>query len=110
MKFEVIDGETTYTPAAEPKPSTLITISNTAELYGHATGAVAKNANGENVKVEYQDATSAEKWSTTIPENAGRYLVRATDTNTGDVAYGIYTITKACLLYTSVQGHRQLQA
>ena len=95
MKFEVIDGETTYTPAAEPKPSTLITISNTAELYGHATGAVAKNANGENVKVEYQDATSAEKWSTTIPENAGRYLVRATDTNTGDVAYGIYTITKA---------------
>ena len=95
MKFEVVNDATTYTPAAEPKPSTLITISNTAELYGHATGAVAKNANGENVKVEYQDATSAEKWSTTIPENAGRYLVRATDTNTGDVAYGIYTITKA---------------
>ena len=47
------------------------------------------------MKVEYQDATSAEKWSTTISENAGRYLVRATDTNTGDVAYGIYTITKA---------------
>ena len=92
MKFEVIDGETTYTPAAEPKPSTLITISNTAELYGEATGAVAKNTKGETVKVEYQNGTG---WSTTIPENAGRYLVRATDTNTGDVAYGIYTITKA---------------
>lgn len=97
MKFEVVKDAAVAqkVDAAEPQPSTLITISNTAELYGHATGAVAKNANGENVKVEYQDATSAEKWSTTISENAGRYLVRATDTNTGDVAYGIYTITKA---------------
>ena len=96
MKFEVIDGETTYAPAAEPKPSTLIYISDTATLYtadaAKRVGVTAKNSKGENVTVEYQNGTV---WSTAIPENAGRYLVRATDTNTGDVAYGIYTITKA---------------
>ena len=52
----------------------------------------AKNAQGNTVKVEYLTGTT---WSETVPSYAGRYLVKATDTSTGDVAYGIYTITKA---------------
>ncbi len=94
MKFEVIDGETTYTEAAAPQPSTLIYISDTATKYNPDgnTPVTAKNAQGKDVKVEYRNGTD---WSATIPANAGRYLVRATDEATGDVAYGIYTITKA---------------
>lgn len=92
MKFEVIDGETTYTEAATPQPSTLITIGNTAELYGKATGIdVALTKEGATYSVMYQDGTS---WTETRPINAGRYLVKVT-ASTGDVAYGIYTITKA---------------
>lgn len=94
MKFEVIDGETTYTPAAEPKPSTLITISNTAELYGNTgnTGVQTSFTNGATLfKIEYQNGAN---WTETRPTNAGRYLLKVT-ASTGDVAYGIYTITKA---------------
>lgn len=94
MKFEVIDGETTYTPAAEPKPSTLIDLTNTATMYNPMgnVGVTATSSQGNTVEVKYQNGTD---WSTDVPANAGRYLVKATDAISGDVAYGIYTITKA---------------
>lgn len=91
MKFEVIDGETTYTPAAEPKPSTLITISNTAELYGQVNGVTATATNDATIdSIEYLGTTETDARKL----NAGRYIVKVT-ASTGDVAYGIYTITKA---------------
>ena len=91
MKFEVIDGETTYTPAAEPKPSTLITISNTAELYGQVNGVTATATNDATIdSIEYLGTTETDASKL----NAGRYIVKVT-ASTGDVAYGIYTITKA---------------
>lgn len=95
VTLKVTVGDTTsYTPAVAPKPSTLLYLSDTATKYNPAGNApvTAKNAQGNAVKVEYQTGTT---WSETVPSNAGRYLVKATDTNTGDVAYGIYTITKA---------------
>lgn len=95
VTLKVTVGDTTsYTPAVAPKPSTLLYLSDTATKYNSAGNApvTAKNAQGNAVKVEYQTGTT---WSETVPSNAGRYLVKATDTNTGDVAYGIYTITKA---------------
>ena len=95
VTLKVTVGDTTScTPAVAPKPSTLIYLSDTATKYNPAGNApvTAKNAQGNAVKVEYQTGTT---WSETVPSNAGRYLVKATDTNTGDVAYGIYTITKA---------------
>ena len=95
VTLKVTVGDTTsYTPAVDPKPSTLIYLSDTATKYNPAGNApvTAKNAQGNAVKVEYQTGTT---WSETVPSNAGRYLVKATDTSTGDVAYGIYTITKA---------------
>ena len=92
MKFEVVNDATTYTPAAEPKPSTLITISNTAELYGQANGVnVALTKEGATYEVEYQNGAN---WTEARPTDAGRYLLKVT-ASTGDVAYGIYTITKA---------------
>ena len=94
MKFEVVNDATTYTPAAEPKPSTLITISNTAELYGNTgnTGVQTSFTNSATLfKMEYQNGAN---WTKTRPTDAGRYLLKVTAT-TGDVAYGIYTITKA---------------
>ena len=94
MKFEVVNDATTYTPAAEPKPSTLITISNTAELYGNTgnTGVQTSFTNSATLfKIEYQNGAN---WTRTRPTDAGRYLLKVTAT-TGDVAYGIYTITKA---------------
>ena len=94
MKFEVVNDATTYTPAAEPKPSTLITISNTAELYGNTgnTGVQTSFTNGATLsKIEYQNGAN---WTDTRPTDAGRYLLKVT-ASTGDVAYGIYTITKA---------------
>lgn len=94
MKFEVVNDATTYTPAAEPKPSTLITISNTAELYGNTgnTGVQTSFTNSATLfKIEYQNGAN---WTKTRPTDAGRYLLKVTAT-TGDVAYGIYTITKA---------------
>ena len=95
VTLKVTVGDTTsYTPAVAPKPSTLIYLSDTATKYNPAGNVpvTAKNAQGNAVKVEYQTGTT---WSETVPSNAGRYLVKATDTSTGDVAYGIYTITKA---------------
>lgn len=73
--------------------SSLITISNTVELYGATEneGIVATATNNATVRVEYQDGTG---WSDARPTNAGRYLVKVT-TSTGDTAYGIYTIVKA---------------
>ena len=94
MQFNVVETATVPTPATTPKASTLITISNTAELYGAAEnkGIQTSFTNGATLtKLEYQAGTG---WMTDRPTSAGRYLVRVT-ANTGDVAYGIYTITKA---------------
>ena len=73
--------------------SSLITISNTVELYGAAEnkGIVATATNNATVTVEYQNGTG---WSATRPTDAGRYLVKVT-TSTGDTAYGLYTVVKA---------------
>lgn len=95
VTLKVTVGDTTsYTAAVAPKPSTLIYLSDTATKYNPAGNVpvTAKNAQGNTVKVEYLTGTT---WSETVPNYAGRYLVKATDTSTGDVAYGIYTITKA---------------
>lgn len=94
MKFEVVNDANTYTPAAEPKPSTLIDLTNTATMYNPMgnVGVTATSSQGNTVEVKYQNGTD---WSTDVPANAGRYLVKATDAISGDVAYGIYTITKA---------------
>ena len=89
-----VGDATNYTAAVAPKPSTLITISNTAELYGAAgnKGIQTSFTNGATLtKLEYRDGTN---WAETRPTDAGRYLVKVT-ASTGDVAYGIYTITKA---------------
>ena len=89
-----VGDATNYTAAVAPKPSTLITISNTAELYGAAgnNGIQTSFTNGATLtKLEYQAGTG---WMTDRPTSAGRYLVKVT-ASTGDVAYGIYTITKA---------------
>lgn len=94
MQFTVVETATNLTEAATPKPSTLITISNTAELYGAAEnkGIQTSFTNGATLtKLEYQAGTG---WMTDRPTSAGRYLVKVT-ASTGDVAYGIYTITKA---------------
>ncbi len=94
MQFNVVETATNLTEAATPKPSTLITISNTAELYGAAEnkGIQTSFTNGATLtKLEYQAGTG---WMTDRPTSAGRYLVKVT-ASTGDVAYGIYTITKA---------------
>lgn len=94
VTLRVTVGDATgYTSAVAPKPSTLIYLSDTATKYNSAGNVpvTAKNAQGNTVKVEYHGTT----WSETVPSYAGRYLVKATDTSTGDVAYGIYTITKA---------------
>lgn len=95
MKFEVVKdaADAELTAAKAPKPSTLISISNTAELYGKSTGVTASTTNdAATTTIEYQSGSTG--WTTTAPTSAGRYLVRVT-ASTGDVAYGIYTITKA---------------
>lgn len=94
VTLKVTVGDTTsYTAAVAPKPSTLIAISNTAELYGAATGVTASTTNSTaTTTIEYQGVSTG--WTATAPTNAGRYLVKVT-ASTGDVAYGIYTITKA---------------
>ena len=94
MQFTVVETATVPTPATTPKASTLITISNTAELYGAAgnNGIQTSFTNSATLtKLEYQVGTG---WTATAPTDAGRYLVKVT-ASTGDVAYGIYTITKA---------------
>lgn len=77
---------TTYTSA-------LINITNTVELYGAVgnTGIVATATNGATTTVNYNVSGS---WTTTVPSDAGRYLVKVT-ASTGGTAYGIYTIVKA---------------
>lgn len=72
--------------------SSLITISNTVELYGATTGVKAEATKGTATANYYDGA-----WKDTAPTAAGRYLVKATVTNDGvtDTAYGIYTIVKA---------------
>lgn len=93
MQFNVVETATVPTPATTPKASTLITISNTAELYGKSTGVTASTTNdAATTTIEYQGVSTG--WTATAPTNAGRYLVKVT-ASTGDVAYGIYTITKA---------------
>lgn len=88
-----VGDATNYTAAVAPKPSTLIAISNTAELYGAATGVTASTTNSTaTTTIEYQRGSTG--WTATVPTDAGRYLVKVT-ASTGDVAYGIYTITKA---------------
>ena len=73
--------------------SSLITISNTVELYGATTGVTVSATKGTATASYYYDGA----WKDTAPTNAGRYLVKATVTNDGvtDTAYGIYTIVKA---------------
>ena len=73
--------------------SSLITISNTVELYGARTGVTVSATKGTATASYYYDGA----WKDTAPTNAGRYLVKATVTNDGvtDTAYGIYTIVKA---------------
>ena len=95
MKFEVVKDapDAQKVDAAEPQPSTLISISNTAELYGQVNGVnVALTKEGATYDVVYLNGANEVKDATTL--NAGRYIVKVT-TSTGDVAYGIYTITKA---------------
>ena len=95
MKFEVVKDAAVAqkVDAAEPQPSTLISISNTAELYGQVNGVnVALTKEGATYEVVYLNGANEVKDATTL--NAGRYIVKVT-ASTGDVAYGIYTITKA---------------
>lgn len=96
MKFEVVKdtADAQKVDAAEPQPSTLIDLTNTATMYNPMgnVGITATSSQGNTVEVKYQNGTD---WSTDVPANAGRYLVKATDAISGDVAYGIYTITKA---------------
>ena len=68
--------------------SALIDITNTVKLFdGTATGVTVTATKGNVTSVTYNG-------STTVPSAAGRYLVKVT-TDTGDTAYGIYTIVKA---------------
>lgn len=73
--------------------SSLITISNTVELYGARTGVTVSATKGTATASYYYDGA----WKDTAPTNAGRYLVKATVTNDGvtDTAYGLYTVVKA---------------
>ena len=77
--------------------SSLITISNTVELYGATNGVTVSATKGTaTASYYYNNGTSAD-WHTDVPANAGRYLVKATVTNDGvtDTAYGLYTVVKA---------------
>lgn len=81
---------------AEPKKyyvSSVISINDTAQLYGESSGVTvsATNLDAEDLTVAYYVDGA---WTESVPENAGRYLVKVT-TSTVDTAYGIYTITKA---------------
>ena len=96
MKFKVVKdaADAQKVDAAEPQPSALIDLTNTATMYNPMgnVGVTATSSQDNTVEVKYQNGTD---WSTDVPANAGRYLVKATDAISGDVAYGIYTITKA---------------
>lgn len=73
--------------------SSLITISNTVELYGATTGVTVSATKGTATASYYYDGA----WKDNAPTAAGRYLVKATVTNDGvtDTAYGLYTVVKA---------------
>lgn len=73
--------------------SSLITISNTVELYGATNGVTVSATKGTATASYYYDGA----WKDKAPTAAGRYLVKATVTNDGvtDTAYGIYTVVKA---------------
>ena len=73
--------------------SSLITISNTVELYGATTRVTVSATKGTATANYYYDGA----WKDTAPTAAGRYLVKATVTNDGvtDTAYGLYTVVKA---------------
>ena len=88
----VVSGNGTDAAPTAPT-SALINITNTVELYGAVgnTGIVATATNSATTTVNYNVSGS---WTTTVPSDAGRYLVKVT-TDTGDTAYGIYTIVKA---------------
>lgn len=76
---------------AAPASLTSLTldITNTVVTYtGTPVGVTVKDSQGNTVtNVTYNG-------STTVPTDAGRYLVKAT-ASTGDTAYGLYTIVKA---------------
>ena len=76
--------------------SSLITISNTVELYGAAEnqGIVATATKGTATAYYYYNNGTSTDWHTNAPTDAGRYLVKVT-TSTGDTAYGLYTVVKA---------------
>ena len=85
-----VDADGTLDNSAK---SSLITISNTVELYGATTGVTVSATKGTATANYYYDGA----WKDTAPTAAGRYLVQATVTNDGvtDTAYGLYTVVKA---------------
>lgn len=72
--------------------STLISITDTAQLYGESDGVKVALTNASATYTLYYNVDG--EWVTAEPKDAGRYLVKVT-TSTGDTAYGLYTITKA---------------
>lgn len=72
--------------------STLISITDTAQLYGASDGVKVALTNASATYTLYYNVGG--EWVTNEPKDAGRYLVKVT-TSTGDTAYGLYTITKA---------------
>lgn len=83
--------------AADAEPvktavSTLISITDTAQLYGASDGVKVALTNASATYTLYYNVGG--EWVTNEPKDAGRYLVKVT-TSTGDTAYGLYTITKA---------------
>lgn len=83
--------------AADAEPvktavSTLISITDTAQLYGESDGVKVALTNASATYTLYYNVGG--EWVTAEPKDAGRYLVKVT-TSTDDVAYGLYTIVKA---------------
>ena len=98
MQITVGDA-TSYTAAAEPEKSTIIHIGRTAELYGATNGVEVTLSNKDSSVTATTEYYANGAWTAFTDAqlktmNAGRYLVKVT-ASTGDVAYGIYTVTKA---------------
>lgn len=72
--------------------STLISITDTAQLYGESDGVKVALTNASATYELFYNVGG--NWVKDEPKDAGRYLVKVT-TSTGDTAYGLYTITKA---------------